>query len=318
MPSGGTSAIEGVREPTLLIMRILEQHVVGKHPDQRLCEDMIVVHGPFVAVIDGATDKSGNRIATTEGSTTPGRFAASVLATAIESLRAGVSPAAAVHHFTAVWGAAIDEACGPSEPHERPSASIVMLDTSAGLVWRVGDCPFRIDAGTWNTPKCIDRVTSNFRAAFLAATAGGYRDDPSCADPGREAILPLLRAQANLANVSGEFGYGVLNGTPVPPEFIEVVQLPEATREIVLASDGYPALPATLAEAEAELARLLALDPSCVGPLRATKGLLPGMLSFDDRSWIRIALDPRSTGAAGSEAHATRRELTTLRIMYPE
>jgi hypothetical protein len=282
-------------------VRILEQHVVGKHPDQRLCEDMVVVHGPFVAVIDGATDKSGKRITTTEGSITSGRFAASVLATAVESLQAGVSPAAAVRHFTTVLGAAIDEACGPSEPNERPSASIVMLDTSAGLVWRVGDCPFRIDADTWNTPKRIDRVTSNFRAAFLAATAGGYRDDPSCTDPGREAILPLLRAQGNLANVLGEFGYGVLNGTPVPPRFIEVVQLPEAACEVVLASDGYPSLPPTLAEAEAELARLLVLDPSCVGPLRSTKGLLPGMLSFDDRSWIRIALDPRSTETATTQ-----------------
>ena len=157
-----------------------------------------------------------------------------------------------------------------------------------------------IDAETWNTPKRIDQITSDFRAAFLAATGGGYHDDPSCADPGREAILPLLSAQVSLANVPGEFGYGVLNGTPVPPEFIEVVQLSEAAREVVLASDGYPSLPATLAEAEAELAHLLVLDPSCVGSLRSTKGLVPGMLSFDDRSWIRIALDPRSTGTTPS------------------
>jgi hypothetical protein len=274
-------------------VRILEQLVVGKHSDQRRCEDVIVVHGPLVAVIDGATDKSGKLIATAEGSVTSGRFAAEVLAQAVEELQPGVTPLGAVSYLTASLDDAIRQECGPLEPYERPTASIVMLDTSARHVWRVGDCPFRIDAVTWSATKRVDQITSEFRAAFLAATPGHLDNtDPSSGiDPGREVILPLLRTQENLANTPGEFGYGVLNGTAVPEGFIEVVQLPEGACEVVLASDGYPSLLATLADAEAELSRLLMLDPACVGPLRSTKGLLPGMCSFDDRSWIRIALD---------------------------
>lgn len=273
-------------------MRILERHVVGKYPEPLRCEDMIVVHDPIVAVIDGATDKSGKLITAAEGTVTSGRFAATVIAKAIENLPVGTTAEAAVAHLTAALHTAIEEACGPVAPHERPSASVVLLDLSARHVWRVGDCPFRIDTQTWNTPKLIDRVTSDFRAAFLAAAGSVTSTVESAADdPGREAIQPLLRIQGNLANVRGEFGYGVLDGTAVPAEFIEVVALPPTAREVVLASDGYPSLTATLAEAEAELAHLLALDPSCVGPLRSTKGLVPGTLSFDDRSWIRIAID---------------------------
>lgn len=273
-------------------MKVLEQHVVGKHPDPLRCEDVIVVCDHVVAVIDGATDKTGTLISTPEGNVTSGRFAALVLAEAVRTLPVGADPVTAVGILTAALGAAIEEACGEIEPHERPSASIVLLDASASLVWRVGDCSFRIDEDVRVTTKRIDRVTSDFRAAFLAAASAGQSGGESAtSDPGREAILPLLRVQGYLANTPGEFGYGVLNGTWVPPEFIEVAQLPKGTREIVLASDGYPSLPPTLHQAETELTELLALDPSCVGPLRSTKGLLPGMLSFDDRSWLRVALD---------------------------
>jgi hypothetical protein len=170
--------------------------------------------------------------------------------------------------------------------HARPTASVVVFDAALRAVWRVGDCPFRIDGALHSEPKRIDEVTSTFRAAFLAASP----EPQGTTDVGREAILPLLRIQGALANKPGEFGYGVIDGREVPREFIEVFHIPGDASEIVLASDGYPTLPATLADAEADLAALLLTDPLCTGPLRGTKGLIPGQSSFDDRAWVRLTL----------------------------
>jgi len=35
------------------------------------------------------------------------------------------------------------------------------------------------------------------------------------------------------------------------------------------------------------LARLLAEDPLCIGPLKGTKGVALGNVSFDDRAYLR-------------------------------
>lgn len=284
--SGGPGTYTGT-------MRVLERYVMGKHPDPRLCEDIVVVSGPLVAVIDGDTDKSGLRIPTADGEVTAGRFAALVVAAAVEDLAPGTPPLIAVAELTAALATAAERACPQVAPHERPSAAIVVLDAVGRWVWRVGDTHFRVDGAVWYAKKRIDRVASEFRAAFLAASSVTdlATETVPGGDPGREAILPLLRLQGNVANRSGEFGYGTLNGTAVPAEFIDVVELPAGVCEVVLASDGYPALGSVLADAEADLARLLDSDPSCVGVLRSTKGLAAGMVSFDDRSWVRVTFD---------------------------
>ncbi len=268
---------------------MLEMNVVGKLNDESVCEDRVFVGEQLVAVIDGATDKTGWRVSTPHGDVTSGRFAADVLAAALRDVVPGTDPLQVVSMLSATVDAAIQQAFGAVAAHERPSASIVVFDSVLRAVWRVGDCPFRVGDSMHNQPKRIDEVTANFRAAFLAAsgcdaltTAGG--------DLGRDAIVPLLKLQGSLANRLGEFGYGVIDGQDVPSDFVEVVSVPAGVREIVLASDGYPTLPPSLLEAEAELAALLAQDPHCVGALRGTKGLQEGAVSFDDRAWVRLVL----------------------------
>ena len=61
-----------------------------------------------------------------------------------------------------------------------------------------------------------------------------------------------------------------------------------ASSEIVLASDGYPFLKPTLAESEAALANQIANDPQNISCFIATKGLVEGNKSFDDRTYIRF------------------------------
>lgn len=272
-------------------MRVVEHLVVGKHPDPLRCEDAVVVEGPLVAVIDGETDKSGKTVTSDEGEVTSGRFAARVLAGAIRSMPS-LPPFAAVAYLSGVLDTAVTAACGKIDGLERPAAAVAVFDSTRRVVWRVGDCPFRVGDRVWDEPKRIDRVTGDFRAAYYAAlTDAGKVPEPADQDPGRAAIMPLLRIQTSLTNVSGEFGYGMINGTPVPQEFVTVVEVPDDVHEIVLASDGYPTVPRTLSLAEAELLELLEVDPLCVGPLRSTKGLVSGMRSYDDRCWVRVRLD---------------------------
>ena len=58
--------------------------------------------------------------------------------------------------------------------------------------------------------------------------------------------------------------------------------------EIVLASDGYPELFATLAQSEAHLQTVNAKDPLCFRENKGTKGIAPQNDSFDDRAYIRF------------------------------
>lgn len=267
-------------------MRILEQFVRGKHPDQRRCEDLVVVTDQRVAVIDGATDKSARRFTTSGEDTSGGRFAALVLADALHDIEPGTAPDTAVGELNRRLADAVAEQVGHRPSADCPGATIVVYDQVLRAVWRVGDCPFRIDDELHPGDTAIDRLTSDFRAAYLATLPADAT--PEDRDPGREVILPLLRRQSALANRPGEFGYGVVNGQPVPAEFIHTVAVGPHVREIVLASDGYPTLPATLADAEAALQAALDADPRCVGVLRSTKGLMPGLRSFDDRAWVRL------------------------------
>ena len=90
--------------------------------------------------------------------------------------------------------------------------------------------------------------------------------------------------------------YAVIDGFPVYMEGVKVVSLVSVLEaspdvhghEIVLASDGYPFLKSTLADSEAELAHLIATDPQCIHDFIATKGLVVGNLSFDDRTYVRF------------------------------
>ena len=101
--------------------------------------------------------------------------------------------------------------------------------------------------------------------------------------------------------------YTVIDGFPIYREGVKVVALKtkpvlsgidtyfqEQTKpvsslnEVVLASDGYPFLKPTLAASEAALAEQIANDPQNIHFFIATKGIVEGNKSFDDRTYIRF------------------------------
>ena len=103
-------------------------------------------------------------------------------------------------------------------------------------------------------------------------------------DTARDAIIPHMLETMQQQNKT----YAVIDGFPIPQQYVRVITLDFQPWEIVLASDGYPFLLPTLADSEQRLERQRLEDPLNIGTFKATKAFLPGNNSFDDRSYIRF------------------------------
>ncbi|MEU7895892.1 hypothetical protein AB0B45_23935 [Nonomuraea sp. NPDC049152] len=257
-------------------------------------------------MIDGATDKSGRDY----GGLSGGARAAEQVADTLTRLPVDAGPQQAVREITADlaqlrarWGIATDDLVAPC------AVAAVMLPQQ-GLVWRVGDVHVALARRTngvepgsegehepgpgphWehhSGDKPLDRVLAGTRAIYLHCLLAGDGDPGVLAaeDPGRALILPVLQRQSILANQAGPYGYGVLDGRPVPEQFIEIFPL-KSVDQVVLASDGYLRAEASLALAEHRLATSLAADPLRIHEHPATKAVRPGAASFDDRTYLRL------------------------------
>ncbi|MET9544554.1 hypothetical protein ABZY36_04445 [Streptomyces sp. NPDC006627] len=269
-------------------MEIIERSVIPKAGDLDQCEDGIAVCAHFAAVLDGATDKTGERY---EGRT-GGRHVMLALSDAVPRLDPGADAYEAVRFLTAAVADALPD---DLSPEERPNASATVYSAARREVWQVGDVGYWYE-GLDPKPKRkrVDRINAALRAAILKAELlrGASAEDLAADDPGREAIMPLLTRQALFANNlrAGELAHGVLDGQPVPDELVAVTPVPVGITELVLASDGYPYLLPTLVDTESRLKTLLAEDPLCMDGLAGTKAYRPGQESFDDRAYLRLGI----------------------------
>jgi glycerophosphoryl diester phosphodiesterase len=69
---------------------------------------------------------------------------------------------------------------------------------------------------------------------------------------------------------------------------VKVVPVPEDIKSIVITSDGYPFIYQNLHDTEKTLEKILSEDPLCYKKFKNMRGIKRGMLSFDDRSYVRI------------------------------
>ena len=264
---------------------LLDLGIVPKNDASR-CEDAVVLTDNHVAVIDGMTTGFGD--GSNHGSVPPGRIAAKSMAEATASL----DPSATAEEAVTAYTAALHDD-GHRFSEVLFGASIVCLSLHRREAWRVGDCHLRIGRIEHFGVKDVDAANSAYRAAINhACVAGGTSvEQLRVRDVGRHATRPLLDAQRHLANYTGPFGYGVVDGTPVPSRFIEVHTLPDNGVEITMMSDGYPAFGSDLADAEVQLAASLQRDPACIDELcRMAKAWKPGTNGPDDRSYVRLRL----------------------------
>jgi glycerophosphoryl diester phosphodiesterase len=274
------------------LWRIAEQLVVAKTGNPAECEDIVVVTEAFAAVIDGATSKTVRRWNGRSG----GRAAAELIAEAIPQLPAGVTARAAIDLLSAQIARFYHEH-GVAElvrtnPVERVTAACMIFSVARAECWLVGDCQCLVGEQHVTNELPVDAVTSLARALFLESELlrGVTLDELRAHDTARDVIAPLLARQAHFQNnpAAGAFGYAALDGFPVADSGIVVVPVPAPVTSLVLASDGYPFLLPSLAEAEQRLHTLLAADPLLFRVYRSTKGFLHGQTSFDDRAYLRL------------------------------
>lgn len=263
-------------------MEILEKHIKGKKADSSLCEDMIFISEGFVAVVDGATAKHPRLFNGKAG----GRAAAEAICEALSTLSTEATAYEAVNHITAH----IENLYEPTEEKCSAVASAIIYSTHRKEVWSVGDCQCIINGEKHLHEKEIDHILSEQRAQIIeeAIKNGATYDEIAENDIGRQAILPRIMEQHRYANdKASPLGYGVLNGNPVPEEFIVIYTLKD-NDILVLASDGYPSLCDTLEESEALLEKEIFENPLCCTGYKSTKGISPGSHSFDDRAYIKL------------------------------
>lgn len=288
-------------------MKIIESSIIGKKSPEA-CEDGMVVTDDFIAVIDGSTSKTPKHL---NPDMKNGRYAMMLISEYIrEELKADASVDDFCQGVTAYIYNKVYEKLGVEErlkehPEERLTASAILYSRTRNEVWMVGDCQAIIDGKLYENGKPYEQEIARKRVELIEQGLS-----PAEA---RKQIEPLLiKAMLSGQNQT----YTVIDGFPIYREGVKVVSvsvsssvqdsvpasdsvpcsdsasasdtIPSSSSEIVLASDGYPFLKPTLAASEAALAEQIANDPQNIRSFIATKGIVEGNKSFDDRTCIRF------------------------------
>lgn len=297
-------------------MMIIESKIVGKK-SQESCEDGMVVTDDFIAVIDGSTSKTPKHL---NPDMKNGRYAMMLISEYIrEELKADASVDDFCQGVTSYIYNKVYEKLGVEErlkehPEERLTASAILYSRTRNEVWMVGDCQAIIDGKLYENGKPYEQEIARKRVELIEQGLS-----PAEA---RKQIEPLLiKAMLSGQNQT----YTVIDGFPIYREGVKVVSVSDScsvqdsvpasnsvpaldsvpcsdsvsasatisvsSSEIVLASDGYPFLEPTLAASEAALAEQIANDPQNIHSFIATKGIVEGNKSFDDRTYIRFSVE---------------------------
>ena len=277
-------------------MKVIESKIEGKKSPES-CEDGLVVTADFIAVIDGSTSKTPHHLSPDMKN---GRYAMVLISeyiqhelkleSTVEDFCEGVTS----YIYNKVYRQQGIEEQMQAHPEERLTASAILYSKAKNEVWMVGDCQAIIDGKLYENNKPFEDIVARRRVELIRQ---GFTPQEA-----RKTIEPLL-IQAMLEGQNKT--YTVIDGFPIYQKGMKVVSLnapqknvetdvadslPLPTKEIVLASDGYPFLKPTLTESEEALAHLLAYDPQCTHEFIATKGIVVGNKSFDDRTYIRFQI----------------------------
>ena len=282
-------------------MKIIESNIIGKK-SQEACEDGLVMTDDFIAVIDGSTSKTPKHLSPDMKN---GRYAMMLISEYIQQeMKADATVDEFCEGITAYIYNKVYLPMGIEEqlrlhPEERLTASAIIYSNQKKEVWMVGDCQAIINGKLYDNSKPYEQEIAQKRVELIAQGLS-----PAEA---RKQIEPLLiKAMLSGQNQT----YTVVDGFPIYREGVKIVALKmkpvsssietyfqEQTKpvsspnEVVLASDGYPFLKPTLSASEAALAEQIANDPQNIHSFIATKGIVEGNKSFDDRTYIRFSVE---------------------------
>ena len=291
-------------------MKIIESSIIGKKSPEA-CEDGMVITDDFIAVIDGSTSKTPKHL---NPDMKNGRYAMMLISEYIrEELKADASVDDFCQGVTAYIYNKVYETLGVEErlkehPEERLTASVILYSWTRNEVWMVGDCQAIIDGKLYENGKPYEQEIARKRVELI-------EQGLSPAEARKQIEALLIEAMLSGQNQT----YTVIDGFPIYREGVKVVSVSDScsvsdtvpasdsvpcsdsvsasgtffvsSSEIVLASDGYPFLEPILAASEAALAEQIANDPQNIHSFIATKGIVEGNKSFDDRTYIRFSVE---------------------------
>lgn len=306
-------------------MKIIESCIIGKKSPEA-CEDGMVVTDDFIAVIDGSTSKTPKHLNPDMKNGRYAMMLISEYIR--EELKADASVDDFCQGVTAFIYNKVYEKLGVEErlkerPEERLTASAILYSRTWNEVWMVGDCQAIIDGKLYENGKPYEEKIARKRVELIEqglspaearkqiepllikAMLSGQNQTYTVIDG-----FPIYREGVKVVSVSDSSS---VQGSVSSSDSSSVqdsvsssdscsVQdpvscsgsasasdtIPSSSSEIVLASDGYPFLKPTLAASEAALAEQIANDPQNIHSFIATKGIVEGNKSFDDRTYIRF------------------------------
>ena len=144
-------------------------------------------------------------------------------------------------------------------PIERLTASAIIFSDYYKQIWMIGDCQCMVGNTYYDNPKPQEEALAGKRAQYLHSIIKNDNDinDIQTVDIGRIYIFNDLIESCNGQNIT----YAVIDGFDIPLDKIRVIDVKDETQDIVL-----------------------------INTFKATKGLMKGNKSFDDRSYIRFNL----------------------------
>lgn len=306
-------------------MKIIESSIIGKKSPEA-CEDGMVVTDDFIAVIDGSTSKTPKHLNPDMKNGRYAMMLISEYIR--EELKTDASVDDFCQGVTAYIYNKVYEKLGVEErlkerPEERLTASAILYSRTRNEVWMVGDCQAIIDGKLYENGKPYEEKIARKRVELIEqglspaearkqiepllikAMLSGQNQTYTVIDG-----FPIYREGVKVVSVSDSSS---VQGSVSSSDSSSVqdsvsssdscsVQdpvscsgsasasdtIPSSSSEIVLASDGYPFLKPTLAASEAALAEQIANDPQNIRSFIATKGIVEGNKSFDDRTYIRF------------------------------
>ena len=251
------------------------------------CEDGLFYNDHFLAIFDGATDKSGKSYDGKKG----GRIARDI----IEEVFRGLPPDAGKEDVLArintlyqAFYKAHPDMDFVRNPLWRPTATLIWYSFARKELVAIGDSKARIDGVSYNKKnKLVDVLNSELRVRAIKEMKLSDADVAKN-DLGRFYILPLLERQSEFQNnpkAPKALQYWAIDGFPIPEEEVLAWKFDKTPGVVELSTDGYEDYPegGDVMAYEASFAKLLKDDPQRIkNP--STKGLQAGNVSFDDRA----------------------------------
>lgn len=264
---------------------LVEDALCGRDASEP-CADFLALGLWAAGVVDGSSPKPG-----VPSSGVGGDVVARAVAAELESLPQDVT----AEEVVTLVSQAVARLGGKGalDSGTRACATFAVLHAPSRQVWRVGDPTVLVNGKIVpQRPRIGELIVARARALALREhlLAGTSVEQLRAHDLGREAVAELLVGLDRFRNNerAGDLGYGAIDGSAVPPVFVEKFDLPSSECHVVIATDGYTEVMPSLDESEALLAKRLRVDPLLIEEPPQTKGMSLLSRSFDDRAYLHL------------------------------